>query len=273
MIENFEEFKRQNVTVRLFPPNVTSWKQPCDLGIIGALKKRYKYLYLKDVLTFYTLNEASKNMVLDLSNQLRKGAPGVAHGQPANLFDAAFYITEAWNNVTAKAIQNCFRKAGLKIQFVDQEDDSSPAKEVDVEDLVHLFNEMKVEINHQLIEQFVQIDEETSPEYAEEIAIENQQAIDELERGAIHFHDEENDEMAAGSSQCRFCGYTKLYTEAVETECQLSSEAALGIAPELYHKLKSTHEKYQRLLNKAALSEQGSHRKKTKQLTLFDMMK
>ena len=99
---HFEEFKRQNVTVRLFPPNVTSWKQPCDLGIIGALKKRYKYLYLKDVLTFYTLNEASKNMVLDQSNQLRKGAPGVAHGQPANLFDAAFYITEAWNNVTAK---------------------------------------------------------------------------------------------------------------------------------------------------------------------------
>ena len=29
-------------------------------------------------------------------------------------------------------------------------------------------------------------------------------------------------------------------TEAVETECQLSSEAALGIAPELYHELKST---------------------------------
>ena len=77
--------------------------------------------------------------------------------------------------------------------------------------------------------------------------------------------------MAAGSSQCQFRGYTKLYTEAVETECQLSSEAALG--PELYHKLKSTHEKYQRLLNKAALSEQGSHRKKTKQLTLFYMLK
>ena len=160
--------------------------------------------------------------------------------------------------MTAKVIQNCFRKTGLKIQFVDQEDDSIPAKEVDVEDLVHLFNEMKVEINHQLIEQFVQIDDENSSENAEAIAIENQQAIDELERGAIHFHDEENDEMAAGSSQCQFCGYTKLYTETVETECQLSSEAALGIAPELYHKLKSTHEKYQCLLNKAALSQQGS---------------
>ena len=129
--------------------------------------------------------------------------------------------------MTAKTIQNSFRKAGLKVQLVDQEDDSSPAKEVDVEDLVHLFNEMKVEINHQLIEQFVQIDDENSPEYAEAIAIENQQAIDELERGAIYFHDEKNYEMAAGSSQCQFRGYTKLYTKAVETKCQLSSEAAL----------------------------------------------
>ena len=152
---HFEKFKRQNVTARLLAPNVTSWKQPCDLGIIGALKKRYKYLNLNDVLTFYTLNEASKNMVLDQSKQLRRGAAAVAHGQPANLIDAACYITEAWNNVTAKAIQNSFRKACLKIQFVDQEDDSSPSKEVDVKDLVHLFNEMKVEINHQLIEQFV----------------------------------------------------------------------------------------------------------------------
>ena len=49
-----------------------------------------------------------------------------------------------------------------------------------------------------------------SPEYAEEIAIENQHAIDELKRGAIHFHSEENDEMAAGSSQCQFHGYSKL---------------------------------------------------------------
>ena len=91
---HFEEFKRHNVTVRLFSPNVTSWKQPCNLWIIGALKKKYKYLYLNDVLTFYTLNEASKNMDLDQSKQLRRAAC-VAHGQPENLFDAACYITEA----------------------------------------------------------------------------------------------------------------------------------------------------------------------------------
>ena len=36
----------------------------------------------------------------------------------------------------------------------------------------------------------MQIDDENSPEYTEAIAIENQQAFDELERGSIHFYDE-----------------------------------------------------------------------------------
>jgi hypothetical protein len=31
------------------------------MGIIAALKKRYKYLYFKDVLDFYELNDEVKN--------------------------------------------------------------------------------------------------------------------------------------------------------------------------------------------------------------------
>ena len=54
---HFEAFTRENVTVHFLPHNVTSWKQPCDLGIIAALKKRCKFLYLKDVIGFYELNQ------------------------------------------------------------------------------------------------------------------------------------------------------------------------------------------------------------------------
>ena len=57
---HFEAFERENVKVAFLPPNCTSWKQPCDMGIIAALKKRYKYLYIKDVLEFYELDENSK---------------------------------------------------------------------------------------------------------------------------------------------------------------------------------------------------------------------
>jgi hypothetical protein len=56
---HFEAFECDNVKIVFFPPNCTSWKQPCDIIII-ALKKRFKYLYLKDVLDFYELDEEVK---------------------------------------------------------------------------------------------------------------------------------------------------------------------------------------------------------------------
>jgi hypothetical protein len=57
---HFDAFERKNIRVVFFPPNCTSWKQPCDMGIIAALKKRYKYLYLKDIFDFYELDEQLK---------------------------------------------------------------------------------------------------------------------------------------------------------------------------------------------------------------------
>ena len=56
---HFVGFERGIVKVEFFPLNCTSWKQPCDMGIMEALKKRYKYLYLKDVLDFCDLDECS----------------------------------------------------------------------------------------------------------------------------------------------------------------------------------------------------------------------
>jgi hypothetical protein len=57
---HFEAFKCDNVSIVFFPPNCTSWKQPCNMGIIIALKKMFKYFYLKDVLDFYELDEEAK---------------------------------------------------------------------------------------------------------------------------------------------------------------------------------------------------------------------
>ena len=35
----FPAFDRNNIKMVFFPPNCTSWKQPCDMGVIAALKK------------------------------------------------------------------------------------------------------------------------------------------------------------------------------------------------------------------------------------------
>jgi hypothetical protein len=92
---HFEAFERDNVKIIFFPPNCTSWKQPCDMGIIATLKKRFKYLYLKDVLDFYELDEEAKLRKKMQGQRLRRGAAGVAYGNPTHLLDAASYVIEA----------------------------------------------------------------------------------------------------------------------------------------------------------------------------------
>ena len=52
----FEAFQVENIVVHYFTSNVTSWKQPCGLGVIPAVKKRYKFFVLKGVLSFYRLD-------------------------------------------------------------------------------------------------------------------------------------------------------------------------------------------------------------------------
>ena len=75
-----------------FPPNCTNWKQPCGMGVIVALKKRYKYLYFKDILDFYELDENLKTHKKEQAKRLFRGAAGVAYGNPDHMLDAAEYI-------------------------------------------------------------------------------------------------------------------------------------------------------------------------------------
>ena len=86
---HFPAFEKDNIKVAFFPPNCNSCKQPCDMGIKAALKKRYKYLYLKDVLDFYELDENLKAHKKEQAKRLRRGAANVAFGNPAHLLDAA----------------------------------------------------------------------------------------------------------------------------------------------------------------------------------------
>ena len=69
---HIQESQKHNVRVKLFPANCTSWKQPCDVGIIAALKKRYKFLYFKEVLNFYQLgNDARADLKVQIEQAWR----------------------------------------------------------------------------------------------------------------------------------------------------------------------------------------------------------
>ncbi len=108
---HFETFECDNIRIVFFPPNCTSWKQPCDMGIIVALKKRYKYLYLKDVLDFYKLDDEVKNQKKDQGRRLRRGTAGVHYGNPAHLLNVASYVKDTWDSISQTSIKNAFVKA------------------------------------------------------------------------------------------------------------------------------------------------------------------
>ncbi len=104
---HFEAFECDNVRIVFFPPKCTSWKQPCDMGIIAALKKRFKYLYLKDVLDFYELDEEAKLRKKMQGWRLRRGDVGVAYGNPTHMLDAMNYVKEVWQSVSPSSIKKC----------------------------------------------------------------------------------------------------------------------------------------------------------------------
>ena len=84
------------------------------MGIIAALKKRYKYLYPKDVLDFCDFDESVKIYKTEQGKRLPQGAAGVAHGKPAHLLDAAQYVKQAWGFISDTSIRNFFKKALLQ---------------------------------------------------------------------------------------------------------------------------------------------------------------
>ena len=104
------------------------------MGIIAALKKRYKYLYLNDVLSFYDLDAELKEMKKHAGVRLRRGAAGVDYGNPAHLLDAANYVKASWDAITPQTILNCFKKA--EIMVLDEHDSEIVAKDADVWEVV-----------------------------------------------------------------------------------------------------------------------------------------
>jgi hypothetical protein len=161
---HFEAFERDNVRIVFFPPNCTSWKQPCDMGIIIALKKRFKYLYLKDVLDFYELDEEAKLRKKMQGRRLRRGVVGVAYGNPAHMFDATSYVKEAWQSVSSSSIKNAF----INVKIMTLEANQEAVNEI--EDLGTEVAQAMVTLNLSIgqdeLEEFVHVDDENSEEFA-----------------------------------------------------------------------------------------------------------
>ncbi len=134
------------------------------MGIITALKKRYKYLYLKDILDFYELDEQLKQRKKELGKWLRQGAAKVFYENPAHLLDAASYVKEAWDSVSSSSIKNAFSKA--KLMNLEPEPGAESENNVIATELAQTIENLNLSINQLELEEFVHIDDESNEEYA-----------------------------------------------------------------------------------------------------------
>ena len=191
---HFATFERGNVKVEFFPPNCTSWKQPCDMGIIAALKKRYKYLYLKDVLDFCDLDESVRIHKTEQGKRLPRGTAGVAYGKPAHLLDAAHYVKQAWEFISDTSIRNSFNKAQLLTPMaggVDEEPNFIP-------ELLLSFRALDIAIDKYKLDEFMHIDDEKNEEYSDALLDDVNTALAAVQSG----EDADTDDEAGPSNAC-----------------------------------------------------------------------
>ncbi|KAF8685561.1 CENP-B ARS binding protein-like protein [Rhizoctonia solani] len=82
-----------NIEVYYLPPNLTSWIQPMDAGIIRNFKSNYRRLHTK--------------FVLD------REAAGTLNPYKVHQLDAMRLSQQAWDEVSASSIRNCWRHTGI----------------------------------------------------------------------------------------------------------------------------------------------------------------
>ncbi len=243
---HFDAFEPDNIRVVFFPPNCTNWKQPCDMGIIAALKKRYKYLYFKDILDFYELDEQLKQWKRELGKRLRQGAAGVSYENPAHLLDAASYVKEAWDSVSSSSIKNAFSKAEL--MNLEPKPGAESENNVIAIELAQTIESLNLSINQSKLEEFVHIDDESNEEYAAAVLEDVEELLESMKINEAGL-DEDSDvnqpeQIVESQDRVEFHGFESLYKQILDIEDQLLCSNVQTEAEEAFDDLKKSFEEF-----------------------------
>jgi hypothetical protein len=196
------------------------------MGIITVLKKRFKYLYLKDVLDFYELDEEAKLRKKMQGRRLRRGVVGITYRNPTHLLDAANYVKEAWQSMSPSFIKITFIKAKIMTLETDQE------AVIEIEDLgtkvAQAIAALNLSVGQDEFENFVHVDDENNEEFAVAI-LEDVEKLLETMKIAKENLDNDNDDDIFTSQALNsglgntvvFKGFESLYKQVVNIEDQL----------------------------------------------------
>ena len=97
-LDNFSghyiSYEPTNVELIYFKPNLTAWVQPLDAGIIRCFKAHYRRRFCEEA--------------------LKQDANGQADIYSINLLEALHMACDAWDDVTAETIRNCWKHADIQ---------------------------------------------------------------------------------------------------------------------------------------------------------------
>ena len=238
------------------------------MGIIAEQKKRYKYLYLKDVLDFYELDENLKARKKEQAKRLPRGAAVVAYGDPARMLDAAQYVEIAWDAISDATIKNAFNKAEL-LNLA-----GGTGEKVDV--MAGLLRSFKA------IDQFVHVDDENSKEFSHEIldnvndVLERMQTVNDTgnedESNHITVAEACTNTPAQTESNVTFGGFEHMYNKVLEVEDQLLCHHVQDEVGIDYNKLKNSFKIFQQKLRQVALGAKRKRERSLHQLTIHNFL-
>ena len=89
----FIKYEPWNIHLEYFEPNLTSFIQPCDAGIIHCVKAHYHHAYCLQVIELDKANECDIYKI--------------------NLLEAMLMVKDAWDTVTAETITHCWNHTGI----------------------------------------------------------------------------------------------------------------------------------------------------------------
>jgi len=243
------------------------------MGIIAALKKQYKYLYLKDILDFYELDEQLKQRKRELGKQLRWSGAGVSYGNPAHLLDAASYVKETWDSVSSSSIKNAFSKA--KLMNLEPEPRAESENNVIATELAQTIESLNLSINQSKLEEFVHIDDESNEKYAT-VVLENVKELLESMKINETWLDEDSDvnqleQIVESQDRVEFHGFESLYKQILDIEDQLLCSNVQTEVEETFDDLKKLFEKFQAKVRAVVLKARRKKNQNLRQMTIHDM--
>ena len=116
---NVKNTTLRNIRLEFLPKNTTSILQPCDQGIIRTTKAYFRKEMAGSVLR--QIDEGNRAAAADIAKKI-------------SLLDAILMLRDAWADVEASTIRNCWRKGGLVMSPEEEPTTVDPPAEISTDE-------------------------------------------------------------------------------------------------------------------------------------------